>query len=311
MVRGVAKKAVSKIGSVKNGTKKVARNTIGVVFKRLMETRFMQHFDRGISKSLTARKVEHRFWMAFVSFFAFECCLWAGWTNKIKVDFTITPLPPSKLEMDLFSMGDKELLYRIYSFKLQNAGDTFGETTPLKDYDYEKLEKWFYALSELDPRSEWVPSIAGFYYSASQNADDNRYIVNYLLDFAEKDPEKHWRWYVTSAYIAKHKLNDPTLAFNMAKRLLNLKSDKLPFINRIMALFLFSEKEAKSCRAVNLVYNLIQSGDLEAVLSDKFFSAKEGMYNYLFGLVRERVDNIVKDKALIRKCQAQHEIYND
>ena len=187
MVRGVAKKAVSKIGSVKNGTRKVARNTIGVAFERLMETRFMQHFDRGISKSLTARKVEHKFWMAFVAFFAFECCLWAGWTNKIKVDFTITPLPPSKLEMDLFSMGDKELLYRIYSFKLQNAGDTFGETTPLKDYDYEKLEKWFYALSELDPRSEWVPSIAGFYYSASQNADDNRYIVNYLLDFAEKD----------------------------------------------------------------------------------------------------------------------------
>ena len=37
MVRGVAKKAVSKIGSVKNGTKKVARKTIGVAFERLIE----------------------------------------------------------------------------------------------------------------------------------------------------------------------------------------------------------------------------------------------------------------------------------
>ena len=82
MVRGVAKKAVSKIGSVKNGTKKVARKTIGVAFERLMETRFMQHFDRGVSKSLTARKVEHKFWLAFVAFFAFNVvCGLAGRTK--------------------------------------------------------------------------------------------------------------------------------------------------------------------------------------------------------------------------------------
>ena len=133
---------------------------------------------------------------------------WFFCSSRIKPSFTITPLPPSKTEMSFLSFGDKELLYRIYAFQLQNAGDTFGETIPLKDYDFSKLEKWFYALSELDGKSEYVPSIAGFYYSSSQNVEDNKYIIKYLVDFADKNPSKFWRWYITATYLARHKMKD-------------------------------------------------------------------------------------------------------
>ena len=231
----------------------------------------------------------------------FQFFVWSNWTSKIKATFTITPLPPSRIEMNIFSLGDKSLLYRIYGLQLQNAGDTFGETTPLKEYDYEKLEKWFYALTELDDKSEYIPSIAGFYFSASQNALDNKYIVDYLINFADKDPEKHWRWYVTSAYILKHKLKDKERAFYVARKILNLNSN-IPFINRIMSLFMLNEKDLNTCKGVNMIVDLIKSGDLENVLLDKYFSTKDGNYNVMFKLVKHRIDMVLKNKELIKKC---------
>jgi len=235
-------------------------------------------------------------------FLLLQFCIWKNFTSKIKYDFTITPLPPSKLEMNIFSLGDKSLLYRIYAFKLQNAGDTFGETTPLKDYDYEKLEKWFYALDNLDNISEYVPSIAGFYFSLSQNPLDNKYIIDYLINFADKNPNKYWRWYVTSAYIAKNKLKNEELAFNTAKKLLNIENDKIPFISRAMALFMLNEKDLHSCKVVKMVKNLIESGDLENILTDKYFSTKQGQYNVLFKLVQYRIDAVLTNKKLLRRC---------
>ena len=227
---------------------------------------------------------------------------WLCFTSKIKYDFTITPLPPSKIEMGVFSFGDNELLYRIYAFKLQNAGDTFGETTPLKNYDYEKLEKWFYALNDLDNISEYVPSIAGFYFSSSQNPLDNKYIIDYLLDFANRDPEKYWRWLATSAYIAKHKLKNEELAFSIARSMLNLKNNDIPFINRAMALFMLNERDLKTCKVVKMVKELIESGELELILKDKIFSSKDTNNNMLFKLVKYRIDAVIKNKQLLNKC---------
>ena len=228
--------------------------------------------------------------------------VWYNWTSKIKYNFKITPLPPSSIEMNTFALGDKTFLYRLYGFQLQNAGDTFGETMPLKDYDFEKLEKWFYALTELDDKSEYVPSIAGFYYSSSQNYSDNKYIVNYLVDFADKNPEKYWRWYATSAYLAKYKLKNEELAFNIAKKMLNINNQNMPFINRAMALFMLNEKDLHTCKVVLMVKNLIESGDLESILKDKYFSTKEGNYNMLFKLIKYRLDAVVQNKKLLKEC---------
>lgn len=240
----------------------------------------------------------------YITLFLFIICqffIWYKYTSKIKADFTITPVPPSKFEMNVFSLGDKSFLYRIYGFKLQNAGDTFGETTPLKEYDYEKLEKWFYALTDLDDKSEYVPSIAGFYFSSSQNVSDNKYVVDYLIDFADKNPEKYWRWYVTSAYITKYKLKDNEKAFSIAKKILNLKSD-IPFINRAIVLFMLNERDLHTCNVVKLVVDLIESGNLEDILSDKFFSTKEGNYNFMFKLIQYKINTVIKDEKLMKKC---------
>ena len=227
--------------------------------------------------------------------------LWSGVTSKIKHSFTITPLPPSKLEMSIFSLGDNAFLYRLYGFKLQNAGDTFGEVIPLKDYDYEKLEKWFYALADLDDKAEYVPSIAGFFYSASQNREDNKYIVNFLEDFADKNPEKHWRWYVTASYLARQKLRDKTRGFKIASKLVTVK-EKLPIASRAAAILMLNEKDLQTCETINLISDLVLKGDLEQVLKDDLFSVKDNKYNFMFYIIKSRIDKVIANEKLIKKC---------
>ena len=238
-----------------------------------------------------------------IFFILLQCSFWLFKTSKIKPDFTITPLPPSNAEMSIFSFGDNELLYRIYGFQLQNAGDTFGETIPLKDYDYSKLEKWFYALNELDNISNYVPSIAGFYYSMSQNASDNKYIVDYLIDFADKNPVKNWRWYLTAMYLTKSKLQDEQKAFKIAEKISKIENNnnEVPPLTRFAILMLFNEKDLSNCEIVKNVYTLIAQGELEKILSDAILTTG-GDRNPLYLAIKHKLDLILKNKDLLKRC---------
>ena len=76
----------------------------------------------------------------------------------------------------------------------------------------------------------------------------------------------------------------------------------MPFINRAMALFMLNEKDLHTCKVVLMVKNLIESGDLENILKDKYFSTKEGNYNMLFKLIKYRLDAVVQNKKLLKEC---------
>lgn len=242
------------------------------------------------------------FYICLIAIICIQFCVWFFFTKNIKHNFTITPLPPSKLEMSLFSFGDSELLYRFYGFKLQTAGDTFGETIALQDYDYEKLEQWFYALDELDGRSEYVPSIAGFYYSVSQHAEDNKHIVSYLEKFADRDPVKNWRWYVTATYIAKYKLYDNELSFRIARKLMNIDNKEIPFVSRIMSIAMLGKKDLERCETINMINDLLKSGDWDYIVNNDEFSSPSGKNYYLFRVSIAKIEKVIKNKQLIKKC---------
>ena len=144
----------------------------------------------------------------FILFFILNFIVWFFLTKNIKPDLTITPIPPGKHLLKAFSMGDDGLVYRYFGYKIQMAGDDYGTVTPLKNYNYAQLQKWFILLYEFDPISEYIPSVAGLYYSNSQNPMDNIYIVDYLIKFSKKDTSKYWRWLTTAMYLANIKLHN-------------------------------------------------------------------------------------------------------
>jgi hypothetical protein len=234
-------------------------------------------------------------------FVVFQFLIWYFYTQNIKIEFTITPVPPSKIERKILAAGDDQLIYRMYAFHLQNAGDTFGETVPLKDYDYEKLEKWFYALSDLDWKSEYVPSIAGFYYSQSQNAKDNRYIVSYLEDFADKDPNNNWRWYSHAAYLANHKLHDYNRAVSISEKIIKLPG-KIPAWARSMAIFT-SKKGDDPCRTILLANDLLTNPEaFNEVVNDEILNTKGGEHNFMVKIIKKQIEDIVRQPGLLSDC---------
>ena len=91
------------------------------------------------------------------------------------------------------------------------------------DYNFAKLEKWFYALDELNRDSEYIPSVAAFYYGQSQNVADCEYIVRYLDKHADFHPEKQWRWYLESVYLAAYRMDNYNLAKPIAEKLIAIK----------------------------------------------------------------------------------------
>ena len=46
-------------------------------------------------------------------------------------------------------LGDKAFVYRVYGGMIQNFGEYGGKTTALKDYNFERLSRWFFLQNEL------------------------------------------------------------------------------------------------------------------------------------------------------------------
>ncbi len=238
--------------------------------------------------------------------FALQFAVWFFISQDVKPDFTITPLPPTRMEMDIASLGDSEFAYRMYGQLLQNAGDTFGETIPLQDYDFKKLEKWFYALDDLNRDAQYIPSIASFYYGQSQNVKDCEYVIRYLVNHADFDPSKQWRWYMQSVYLAGFRMKDYDLAKSIAEKLIAIKDNSVPFWTKTMVPFMI-QKNGDICDAYDLVMKISES-DMRSIVTDPIMSAKDGSYNFASKMLVDKVDALKKDPLTIAKCRNRKKI---
>lgn len=233
-------------------------------------------------------------------FLSLQVVFWFFIGQRIKPDFSITPVPPGKAEMAILSFGDDQFLYRLLAQRLQNAGDTFGETIPLKDYNYAKLQKWFYALDVLDTVADYVPSIAGMYYAQSQNPEHSRYVVEYLIDHADRDPVQKWRWYIEGVYLAAHRLHDMALAHRIGDRLAPLDANAVPLWARVIVPFIL-HRDGDLCTAYNLIKK-ISPDEFAQITTDKIFASRGTENNFLSTVVMQRVKEMKDDPDFLRKC---------
>lgn len=161
-------------------------------------------------------------------------------TYHIKPEMEIVENVPSRIAIKANSLGDEQLYFRFLTLILQNAGDTFGRFTALKLYDYKKLSDWFYLLDILDDKSNFVPSIASYYYSQTQRSSDVKYIINYLDDHASKDLVDKWWWLSQAVYLANFKLKNKILALSLAYKLAKIPAN-MPMWARQMPAFIHEQ----------------------------------------------------------------------
>lgn len=201
----------------------------------------------------------HRITVVLVMFLAFQTYTWFE-SKKFIPALGIVPDVPSLTEAKISALGDEQFYFRYLALSIQNAGDSFGRYTKLQYYNYDALAKWFKLLDELDQRSDFIPSIAAYFYSNSQNAQDNRYIVDYLESTYDRDPSKKWWWLAQAVVLSTERLKDNKLALRLAFKLSNTPNDNLPRWAQQMPAIIYAHMGEKGL-ALQVMQDLLNKYD--------------------------------------------------
>ncbi|MBF0334626.1 MAG: hypothetical protein HQL40_13435 [Alphaproteobacteria bacterium] len=184
--------------------------------------------------------------------FALQAAFWWN-TRDMRPDFGLVPPVPTKEAIQALAFGDGQFLYRALGLNIQNTGDDGGRFTPLDRYDYGRLEGWFMALDALDSVSDFMPVVAGYYFSNTPKRADIAHVVNYLRHYARHDPARSWRWLAHAAYLARHRMKDQRLALEVARELTALDVPDMPSWARQMQVFILADLgENEAARALML-----------------------------------------------------------
>jgi hypothetical protein len=235
-----------------------------------------------------------------IIFFIFQFLFWYK-TENIKPKLGLVPKVPNKFIIKALSFGDEEFYFRTQAYKIQNAGDTFGRFSSLKDYDYKELFKWFMTLDNLDSRSNYVPSLAAYYYSQTQRKSDVSYIVDYLEQHADKNPDEKWWWYYQATNLANHIWGNQDRALRIAYKLKDVKAD-IPLSARQLSAVMHKAR-GEDCEAIMLITEIAE--DYEKSGEDRKLSDKQ--LNYMQHFIQRRINTLKEKNFDFRKCFKKNE----
>ena len=142
------------------------------------------------------------------------------------------------------ALGDSQFAYRQVGLTLQTMGDSGGRVIPLQDYNYKELKNWFFNLYALDPRSDFVPMMAAYYFSSTQRPADVKYIIDFLEVAGNSSYGEKWRWLVQAIYLARYRTENMPRALELAKKLANLRTEnpEIPVWTLHMAPFILADQ---------------------------------------------------------------------
>jgi hypothetical protein len=151
------------------------------------------------------------------------------WAHRhLKPELTILDQPPSELLRTALAFGDGEFLYRAWFLDLQNAGDTGGRMTPMRDYNYDNVIAWLQSLQALDLHAQAHTYLAAHYFSLTPKLNDVRHIVEFINDDAQKLPQEKWAWFTQAAEIAEVRLHDLPYAIELSERAATTDVSEIP-----------------------------------------------------------------------------------
>jgi len=199
---------------------------------------------------------------SFITFILFLVLMILTWfpVHKLEAKWLNVPPAPSKQTAAFITLSDEQMAYRIYALMLQNIGSLGGVTQSLKSYNYEELEKWFFLMDHLDPRSDIVPLLAAYYYGAIKEPDKIAYILDYLARVGARPEGDKWRWLAHGVFLARHVVDDTDKALELAYILSkNENPDMADWAKQMPAFILQSQgdiKEAYDIMIAILVSNV-------------------------------------------------------
>lgn len=179
--------------------------------------------------------------------------------RHIKSEWLNVPPVPSDNGIVAFNLGDDQMAYRSTGIMLQNIGDTGGNSTHLKDYDYQHLTDWFYLSDRLDPKADFIPMLAAFYFGAVEDPEKLRPLVGYLHKAGKNTEGEKWRWLAQAIYLTRYKIQDTDKAYEMALELASLNKENMPAWTKQMPAFIKNAEGDKQA-AYDIMVETMRSG---------------------------------------------------
>lgn len=198
-----------------------------------------------------------------IIFFVFLVCNFTLWLSvrDQQAQWLNVPPPPNPENSAAAGLGDKGFAYRSVGFMLQNLGDSGGRSTPLSDYDYERLGQWFLVADALDEKSNFIPFLAAHYFGAVQNPAKLPPVIEYLSNVGERTEGEKWRWLVQAIHLARYRLNDIDRALDIARKLASLDVPDLPIWAKNMDALIMNVKGEKQAAYEIMIQTLQSEGD--------------------------------------------------
>jgi hypothetical protein len=182
--------------------------------------------------------------------------------REVRVRPAALDAPPAPLLREALALGDRQMLFRAIGLSLLHAGDTGGRTTPLARYDYRQVVSWLETLDALDAQSTMAPALAAFYFAQTPVAADAERMVRYLMEATMLAPERRWRYLAHAVFIAKHRVGQPALALEAARRLAALRATGIPVWARQMPAFILADMGEPEQAAALFAALLAEADDL-------------------------------------------------
>lgn len=183
------------------------------------------------------------------------------YASPIQSRWTNVPPAQTKDQLSFMFLNDQQLAYRAQSLMVQNLGDHGGRTEALDNYNYEHLYAWFSVLSELDPVSNFMPVLAGYYFGASKKPENLRAVILFLKQAGSSPDGEKWRWLAQAVFLARYDLEDLDLALELANQLADMYRDDMPAWSKQMPVLIMAQMGRKDAALILMVEILRDHGD--------------------------------------------------
>lgn len=183
-------------------------------------------------------------YLALFTAIGLNSLLWLQARHVRGVWLNVPPVP-SEFQATGLTIGDKQFAYRFIGIMLQNLGDTGGRVTATKDYDFKRLSEWFFLADKLDPQSNFVPYLAAYYFSVSQEPEKIRPLLDYLEYIGNRPDGIKWRWLAQAVVLARFNLKDMDRALELANKLAAIDNPAMPPWTRQMPAFILNARGEK------------------------------------------------------------------
>ncbi len=142
--------------------------------------------------------------------------LWHGLQPAPRAHAAALPPAPDVASLRATSLGDPITAAQWLLLYLQAFDNQAGISLPFLDLDYPRVTGWLSAALRLDPHSGYALMMASQLYGQVPDAEKQRAMCNFVHAQFMNAPNARWRWLAHCAIMAKHRLQDPTLALRYA-----------------------------------------------------------------------------------------------